>query len=459
MQTIYDLIVIGAGPGGYVAAISAAKLGLKTLCIEERKTLGGTCLNVGCIPSKALLSSTHLYHQMMHQAQLVGISCQDLSYDFSKMQGHKDKVVLSLTQGISFLFKKYQVEHLQGKAILCSGQEVEVDQKRYQAKAILLATGSIPIAFPNLAFDEKRILSSTGALALEKVPKELAILGAGAIGVEIGSIYARLGSKVDLIESLDRICPLFDQALSKELEKLLIKQGLSFHLQKKLISVEEKGDRLHLLLQGEKGVETLEKEALLVSIGRRPNTQGLGLEALGISFDSKGRIPVNHSFQTKIPTLFAIGDLIDGPMLAHKASEEGLAVAEILAGKTPTIDYLQIPNVVYTSPEVASVGLTEEEVKAYGIPYKVAQFPMKASARARTSLEEEGFVKMIEGNGRLLGVHIIASHASEWMVEATLAIRLKKSAKEMAATCHAHPTLSEALKECALMLEGHQIHL
>lgn len=459
MSKIYDLIVIGAGPAGYVAAISAAKLGLKTLCIEERKSLGGTCLNVGCIPSKALLSATELYAKLSHDGEKLGILCKELGIDFTKMQLNKDQIVDSLTKGISFLFQKYKVESLQGKATLVSAQKVEVDQKVYEAHSILLATGSFPVAYPNLPFDGKKIFSSTDALNLQKIPKKLAILGAGVIGLEIGSIYSRLGTKVELIESYDRIIASFDSSISKELERLLIKEGLSFYLSHQMVGVENEEEGLKITIQKEKEKKTIFAEALLVCIGRKANSETLGLEKVGVLLDEKKRVVVNSSFQTTVPSIFAIGDLIDGPMLAHKASEEGMAVAEMLAGKSPTIDYLAIPNVIYTDPEVASVGLTEEEVKQRKIPYKTASFPMKANPRAKSSLQDEGFIKMIEGEDRLLGVHIIAPHASELIVEPTLAIRMKKSAKELGETCHPHPTLSEAIKECAFMLEGKQVHL
>ncbi len=447
---MYDLVVIGSGPGGYVAAIRAAQLGLKTACVEKSPTLGGTCLNVGCIPSKALLHSTELYWKAKEE---------DLgpSYNWDKILKRKEEVVAGFTKGIEGLFQKNKVDWIRGEAKLNATHQVEVNGQKLEAKSILLATGSEPIALPFLPFDEKTILSSTGALALKTVPKKLLIVGAGVIGVELGSVYRRLGSEVIFIEFLDRICPAFDAALSKGLLKSLTEQGMTFHLSHKVVSAQG----TELTCEGPSGKLTLTGDKILVAIGRRPHTANLGLETAGIEKDPKGFVPVNASFQTKQPHIFAVGDLIDGPMLAHKASEEGTAVAELLAGHRPTIDYLTIPNVAYTHPEVASVGLTEEEAKKRGIPITTSQFPFKANSRARCIGEESGFVKLIMDtqSHRLLGAHILGANASELIAEATLALQLRATAEQLAHTCHAHPTLSESLKEAALGLVGKPVHL
>ena len=455
----YDVIVIGSGPGGYVAAIRAAQLGLKTACIEKRKTLGGTCLNVGCIPSKALLHSSELFWEL-GAAKKLGITAEKMSFDFAKMMESKEETVAGFTKGIEGLFKKNRIEWIQGAARLVGPHTVDVGGNRMDAEWIILATGSEPIGLPFLPFDEKIVLSSTGALALTSVPKKLLIIGAGVIGVELGSVYQRLGAQVEFIEFLDRICPAFDIALSKGLQKSLTAQGMVFHLSHKVIRGEV-GKGITLTVESEAKQKTFQADAVLVAVGRRPYSDQLGLETVGIAKDPKGFIPIDASFRTSQPHIFAIGDLVDGPMLAHKASEEGMAVAELIAGHHPTIDYFSIPNVAYTHPEVASVGLTEEEVKKRGIAYRSATFPFKANSRARCISEEEGFVKMLceENGGRILGVHILGASASELIAEATLAVARRLSAEELANTCHAHPTLAEALKEAALSLCKAPIHL
>jgi len=453
----YDVVVIGAGPGGYVAAIRAAQLGLKVASVEKRAELGGTCLNVGCIPSKALLHSSEWFWKLQKEGAERGIAASGLSYDWNKIQGQKENVVLQLTKGIEGLFKKHKVERFLGTGVLRDAHTVAVGSEILQAKSIILATGSEPISLPFLLFDEKKILSSTGALALSSVPKKLLIVGAGVIGLEFGSVYSRLGSEVVFIEFLDRICPGFDEEISKQLLKILTAQGMTFHLSHKVVSA--KGTSLMV----ESGGKTAEMsgDAVLVAIGRKPYSEGLGLESAGIQKTAKGQIVVDSSFRTTQSHIFAIGDLIDGPMLAHKASEEGAAVAELIAGHKVAIDYLAIPNVAYTFPEVAFVGLTEEELKARNIAYNAGKFPYRANSRARCLAEEDGFVKLLADakSHRLLGAHILGPHASELIGEATLAVQKRATVDEIARACHPHPTLSEAIKEAALAVFGSSIHI
>lgn len=456
----YDVAIIGSGPGGYVAAIRCAQLGLKTCCIEKNPTLGGTCLNVGCIPSKDLLHSSEMYWKIQKEAASHGIHVKDLSLNFSEMMLRKEKTIGGFTKGIEGLFKKNKVDWMKGTAKLKSAHEITVGEETIEAASIILATGSEPIALPFLPFDEKKILSSTGALALDRIPKKLLVVGAGVIGVELGSVYQRLGSQVTFIEFLDRICPAFDAALSKGLQKSLTSQGMTFHLSHKVLKADI-SEETTLFVQGPTGEVSFTADAVLVAVGRKPVSENLGLEALEIKRDAKGFILIDASFRTSQPHIFAIGDLVEGPMLAHKASEEGIAVAELIAGHIPTLDYFSIPNVVYTYPEVASVGLTEEEVKAHGLSYKSSTFPFKANSRARCTGEDEGFVKILaeEKTHRILGVHILGPHASELIAEAVFAIASRATADQLADTCHAHPTLSEALKEAALGLFKAPIHL
>ena len=456
----YDVVVIGSGPGGYVAAIRAAQLGLKTACIEKSKTLGGTCLNIGCIPSKALLHSSELYSTLQKTGSEHGIKAGSLQCDFPQMMARKEKVVLGFTKGIEGLFKKNQIDWIAGHGKLKGAHQIEVNGQTIEAKNIILATGSEPIALPFLPFDEKKILSSTGALSLPSIPKKLLVVGAGIIGVELGSVYSRLGSEVVFIEFLDRICPGFDLALAKGLQKSLTHQGMVFHLSHKVVKADlSKG--VDLTVQSPDGETHFIGDAALVAIGRKPYSENLGLETLGIQKDPKGFVQIDASFRTSQPHIFAIGDLVDGPMLAHKASEEGIAVAEFIAGHKPKIDYLAIPNVAYTHPEAAAVGFTEEELKTRSVPYKAAQFPFKANSRARCIDDEDGFVKILAdpNTRRILGVHILGPHASELIAEAVLAIQLRATVDQLADTCHAHPTLSEALKEAALGVFKAPIHL
>lgn len=460
MSEDFDVIVIGSGPGGYVAAIRCAQLGLKTACVDKEKDLGGTCLNVGCIPSKALLHTSELYASLDHDMQAHGINVSNASYDFDKIMERKKKTVKSFNEGIAFLFKKNKITPFIGKAVLTSPTSVQVDGKSIKSKSIILATGSEPMPLPFLPFDEKRVVSSTGALSLAKVPKKLLVVGAGVIGVELGSVYRRLGSEVVFIEFLDRVCPTLDEEISREFQKILEKQGLTFHLSSKVVSANIGSNQISLSVESEGKTSKMEGDVVLVSIGRRPYTKDLGLEKVGIKLTDKGFVPINNRFQTSQPNIYAIGDIVDGPMLAHKASEEGVAAAEIIAGKNPLIEYMAIPTVVYTYPEAASVGLTEKEAKALGLNILTGSFPFKVNSRAKCTGQEEGLVKIIadESSKRLLGVHILGAHASEMIGEAVVAIEEKMTAEDLGNTCHAHPTLSEAIKEAALAVLKRPIH-
>lgn len=464
MAEEFDVVIIGAGPGGYVAAIRAAQLGLKTACIDKRMELGGTCLNVGCIPSKALLHSSEFYWKVKREGKSHGLDISDIGLNFKQMMARKQQIVASFNEGINGLFKKNKITRYAGIAQLASPHLVKLQsgptEVELTAQHIILASGSEPIGLPFLPFDEKQILSSTGALALDKVPQKLIVVGAGIIGVELGSVYSRLGSEVIFVEFLDRICPTLDMSLSKELQHCLTQQGMQFFLSSKVISAEMSPQQVALKVQqGDQPIQ-MTADAVLVSIGRKPVTAGLGLEAIGIMPNQKGFIPIDGSFRTAIPHIYAIGDIVDGPMLAHKASEEGVAVAEIIAGHHPSVDYTAIPNVVYTEPEVAAVGLSEEEAKSLGFEPTSGQFPFKANSRARCTGEEKGFVKIVADakTDQLLGVHIIGAHASELIGEGCLAISRRLKVTDIANLPHAHPTLSEALKEAALAVHKRAIH-
>jgi dihydrolipoyl dehydrogenase len=465
MPDRYDVVIIGAGPGGYVAAIRAAQLGLKAACVEDRGSLGGTCLNIGCIPSKALLQSSEKFAEAAQALVEHGITVGEVGLDLGTMMGRKDKVVTTLTRGVEFLFRKNKVDWLKGKGRIAAPGRVVVTggdgaAQEIEATSIIIASGSESTPLPGVAIDERRIVSSTGALALDHVPDRLVVIGGGYIGLELGSVWRRLGAKVTVVELLDHIVPNMDREMGQALQRALARSGIEFKLGTKLVGIGEAGGGLSLELEGAER-QMLAADVVLVSIGRRPYTEGLGLEALGVARDEFGRITVDKGFATNIPGIYAIGDVIRGPMLAHKAEEEGIALAERLAGQKPHIDYDAIPSVVYTWPEVASVGKTEEELKAAAVSYRTGKFPFTANPRARTNGYTEGFVKILAESetDRVLGVHIIGPDAGTLIAEATLAKEFGASAEDIARTCHAHPTLSEALKEAALAVDGRAIHI
>jgi dihydrolipoamide dehydrogenase len=454
-------VIIGAGPGGYVAAIRAAQLGLKTACVESRETLGGTCLNIGCIPSKALLQSSERFVEAKERLAEHGVRLGSVDFDLAAMMARKDNVVASLTRGVEYLFRKNRIDWKKGRGRIAAPGRVLVatadgSESEIEAPSIVIATGSESTPLPGIAIDEKRILSSTGALALASVPPRLAVVGGGYIGLELGSVWQRLGAMVTVIEALPRILPAMDEELGRALQRALSRQGIEFRLGAPVLAARTGEGAATLELEG----GSLEADAVLLAVGRRPSAEGLGLESLGIDRDGAGRVIVDAGFATNIPGIYAIGDVIAGPMLAHKASEEGIALAERLAGQKPTVDYGAIPAVVYTFPEVASVGKTEEELKAAGTVYRVGKFPFTANARARCNGESEGFVKILaeEASDKVLGVHIIGPDAGTMIAEAVLAMEFGASAEDIARTCHAHPTLSEAIKEAALAADGRAIH-
>ena len=465
-NTPYDLIVIGSGPGGYVAAIRAAQLGMKTACVESSPTLGGTCLNVGCIPSKALLVSSEKFADAQHGLAVHGVKVDKVSLDLVALMGHKSKVVKDNTNGIEYLFKKNKIDWLQGEASIAAPGRVHVNsdsgQTAYEAKAIVIASGSDVAKLPGVEIDEERIVSSTGALALTAVPKKLIVVGGGVIGLELGSVWRRLGAEVVVVEFLDRILPGIDGEVAKQFQRLLEKQGFKFHLGHKVTGVETDDSGVKVTIAPAAGGDalTLDADVVLVAIGRRPYTAGLGLEALGIVTE-RGQIVIDGRFQTNVPGVYAIGDVVRGPMLAHKAEDEGVALAEILAGQHGHVNYEVIPGVVYTSPEVAVVGKNEEELKAAGIAYKVGKFPFLANGRARAMRHTDGFVKVLADatTDRVLGVHIIGFGAGEMIHEAAVLMEFGGSAEDLARTCHAHPTMSEAIKEAAMAVDKRSIHV
>jgi len=464
----FDVVIIGGGPGGYVCAIKAAQLGLKTACVENRGALGGTCLNVGCIPSKALLSSSEEFDKVSHHLAAHGITAEKVGLDLSKMLGRKDKVVADFTKGVEFLFKKYKVTYLKGTGRLLGGGRVEVLSQPGQgetvsAKHIVIATGSEPTPLPGITIDEKKIVSSTGALTLEKVPNHLVVIGGGVIGLELGSVWRRLGAKVTVVEFLDRIVPTMDLEIGQQFQKVLTKQGLAFKLSTKVTGVTPNGDALDVTIEPAKGgtAETMQADVVLVAIGRRPYVSGVGLEMAGVERDEKGRVKTDGHYNTNIPGIYAIGDVISGPMLAHKAEEEGVALAEMLAGQAGHVNYETCPNIVYTAPELASVGKTEEELKAAGIEYKIGKFPFIANGRAKAAGETDGLVKLIADakTDRLLGAHILGPNAGTMIHECVMAMEFQGSAEDVARAFHGHPTHSEAIKEAALAITSSTIHL
>ncbi len=466
MENNFDVIVIGGGPGGYVCAIRAAQLGLKTACIESRGALGGTCLNVGCIPSKSLLNLSENYQNAKKDFNQQGIEIGSLNLNIKKMMSAKDKSVQILTKGVEFLFKKNKVTYIKGKGVIFSKNDIVVyegeNKKSYKTKNIVIATGSAPASLPGIEINEKDIVSSTGALSLDKTPSKLIVIGGGYIGLEMGSVWSRLGTEVTVIEYLDFITPGMDKEISKEFEKILTKQGIKFKLNSKVTSVKSGPKLISVEFVNNKTSkkEKLEADKVLVAVGRNPYTEGLNLSKMGIKKDKKGRIKVNNKLQTSVNNIYAIGDVIEGPMLAHKAEEEGIAVAEILAGQTGHVNYDVIPGVIYTSPEVASVGKTEEQLKESNTDYKIGKFPFLANSRAKVNNKTDGFVKVLADSktDKILGVHIIGPHCGDMIAEMALAMEFGASAEDIARTCHAHPTHTEAIKEAALAVDKRAIH-
>jgi dihydrolipoamide dehydrogenase len=467
MTQSYDLIVIGGGPGGYVAAIRAAQLGLKTACVEMRAALGGTCLNVGCIPSKALLTSSEKYTETKGSLAVHGIKIGSVDVDLSAMMAHKNKVVKDNTSGIEYLFRKHKIDWIKGKASLAGSGQVSVDGENgielYATKNIIIATGSDSAPLNGISIDEKRVVTSTGALQLDIIPKTMVVIGGGVIGLELGSVWQRLGSQVTVVEFLDRILPGMDGEVSKTAQKILTKQGMQFRLANRVTSAKSDGSKVTLTLEAAAGGNptTMETEVVLLSIGRRPYTEGLGLKGSGVRLDDRGRVVVDNHFQTNIPGIFAIGDVIAGPMLAHKAEDEGMVCVEMIAGQSGHINYDAIPSVVYTWPEIASVGKTDEDLAKAGSRFRVGRFPFTANARARAMADTEGFVKILADlqSDRILGAHIVGPDAGTLIAELALAIEFSASSEDVARTSHAHPTLNEAIKEAALAVDGRPIHI
>ena len=460
----YDLIIIGAGPGGYVAAIRAAQLGLKTALIEQRATLGGTCLNVGCIPSKALLESSELYARVTHHLGDHGIAATGVSLDLPAMLARKERIVGELTGGVAMLMKKNKVAVIAGRGLLQGPGRVRVDAdsggQELESKHVLLAMGSVPVELPFLPFDGERVVSSTEALCFPEVPGHLLVIGAGAIGLELGSVWSRLGAKVTVVEMLPGIVPAADGQMARTLERALADQGLVFHLSTRVTGAVVKDGTVTATLSSDKGEQTVECDRILVAVGRKPCTQGSGLVEAGVALAAGGRVAVDEHYRTNLEGVYAIGDLIAGPMLAHKAEDEGLAVAELLAGQKGHVNYDTIPNVVYTEPELAMVGQTSEQLKEAGIPVNAGRFQFRANGRAKSLGQEVGMVKILahKETDRILGVHIVGPRASELIAEAVMAMELGASAEDLARTCHAHPTLAEVVREAALAVDGRALH-
>jgi dihydrolipoamide dehydrogenase len=464
----YDLIVIGSGPGGYVCAIRAAQLGMKVAVVEKEKTFGGTCLNIGCIPSKALLHASELFDEAGHAFAKMGIEVGTLALDLPAMLKFKDEAVDGNVKGVAFLFRKNKIEAHIGTGRIVAPGKVEVKAANgattaIETKAIVIATGSDVACLKGITIDEKRIVSSTGALVLPKVPQRLLVVGAGVIGLELGSVWRRLGSQVTVVEFLDRIVPGIDNEVARQLQRLLEKQGIVFKLASKVAAIDSSGAVLKASVEPAAGgaAQQIEADVALIAIGRVPYTAGLGLDAIGLKLDNRGRIPVDGRFATAVPGIYAIGDVIAGPMLAHKAEDEGVAVAELIAGKAGHVNYDVIPNVIYTSPEVASVGKTEDELKAGDIAYNVGKFPFTANGRAKANQQTDGFVKILADakTDRVLGVHIVCSDAGNMIAEAAVAMEFGAAAEDIARTCHAHPTLPEAVKEAAMAVDKRAIHM
>ncbi len=462
-STSFDVIVIGGGPGGYVCAIRAAQLGLRVACVEKRATLGGTCLNIGCIPSKALLQSSENFDEVSHHYAEHGIMVDGITLDLARMQARKSEVVSANVKGVEFLFKKNKVTWLKGAGRVTAPGMVDVDGMAYQAKHIVIATGSESIPLPGVEVDEKRVVSSTGALELDAVPGHLVVIGGGYIGLELGSVWLRLGSKVTVVEYLDRLVPGMDSEVGKQFERTLGKQGMTFKLSTKVTGATVSDTGVSLTVEPSKGGEaaTIEADVVLVAIGRRAFTDGLGLKEIGVALDERGRVIVDEHWATNVPGVYAIGDVIAGPMLAHKAEEEGVALAERLVGQAGHVNYGVIPGVVYTWPEVASIGQTEDALKAAGASYRVGKFPFTANGRARAMGATDGFVKIIadKETDRILGAHIIGPDAGTLIAELATAMEFGASSEDVARICHAHPSLSEAVKEAALAVEGRALHI
>lgn len=459
----YDLIVIGSGPGGYVCAIRAAQLGMKVACVEKREALGGTCLNVGCIPSKALLSSSEKFEEAEKHFDQIGIKADGIKLDLKKMMAFKDSVVDANTKGIEFLFKKNKIDWLKGAGKITGKGKVDVAGTVHEAKNIVIATGSDVVSLPGIEIDEKQIVSSTGALELESVPKEMVVIGGGVIGLELGSVWARLGAKVTVIEFMDQILPGMDEEIRKEANKIFKRQGITFKLSTKVTSAKAGKNGVELTLEAAAGgsEEKMNVDTVLVAVGRKAYTESLGLDSVGVETDERGRVKTDAHFKTNVDGIYAIGDVIAGPMLAHKAEDEGVVLAEMLDGQTGHVDYNLIPGVVYTWPEVASVGKTAEQLKEEGVEFKTGKFPFMANGRARAMNAMDGFVKILADakTDRVLGCHIIGPEAGTLIAEVALGMEFGTSAEDIARTCHAHPTLEEVIKEAALAVDGRPIHI
>ena len=459
----FDVIVIGSGPGGYVCAIRAAQLGMQVACVESAATLGGTCLNIGCIPSKALLQSSENFHETMHSWKDHGIMVEGVRIDLARMQARKGEVVAANVKGVEFLFKKNKVAWIKGRGRIAGAGRVMVGETEYAARHVVIATGSESTPLPGVTVDERRIVTSTGALELDRVPKHLAVIGGGVIGLELGSVWRRLGAEVTVLEYLDRLIPGSDDEIAKAFQRILAKQGIKFRLATKVTGAVAAEAGVTITVEPVKGgaAETIAADVVLLAIGRRPYTQGLGLAEAGVAVNARGQVTTDAHYATNIPGIYAIGDVIAGPMLAHKAEDEGVALAEILAGQAGHVNYGVIPGVIYTWPEVASLGATEEQLKAAGTEYNVGKFPFTANGRARAMGDTDGFVKLLadKTSDRLLGAHIIGPDAGTLIAELATAMEFGASAEDVARICHAHPTLSEAVKEAALAVEGRALHI